>query len=259
MPETQGAAPDTKKKRISSTSMCTIRADQNVDIQEMWFAGDHSGKVERKNSFALISFLLDSDIGGGSRSSDYPYNHSRISLRWLIRECARSQLGLEFREEELWKLFLDTQGTMGDDISSSISNPILPDNLKAAFEALATMRINNKSLRRNLRENDDGNEDYIEKRLAEVELRDCLMPIHDATQKFSLWKLLGTRSRCPNDPILLHRSVRWRQDACKWVQEPECDPWYKDIAERLGVANYKPRAQFNEWKVKWDDQLSVIL
>ncbi|KAF9256077.1 hypothetical protein L218DRAFT_837569, partial [Marasmius fiardii PR-910] len=59
--------------------------DRNLqtDIEEVWFAGCHC------------------DVGGGSVSNDTKPNLARIPLRWMIRECFRTNTGIMFHADML--------------------------------------------------------------------------------------------------------------------------------------------------------------
>ncbi|ESK92292.1 hypothetical protein Moror_4690 [Moniliophthora roreri MCA 2997] len=60
-----------------------------TDIEEVWFAGCHC------------------DVGGGSVSNDTRHSLSRISLRWMIRECFKTNTGIMFDSQKLREIGLD--------------------------------------------------------------------------------------------------------------------------------------------------------
>ncbi|KAJ3522503.1 hypothetical protein NMY22_g11861 [Coprinellus aureogranulatus] len=62
----------------------TIRHETNVE--EVWFAGCHC------------------DVGGGSVSNATKHSLARIPLRWMIRECFKSNTGIMFKVDELRRL-----------------------------------------------------------------------------------------------------------------------------------------------------------
>ncbi|KIK67876.1 hypothetical protein GYMLUDRAFT_155613 [Collybiopsis luxurians FD-317 M1] len=63
--------------------------NQKTDIEEVWFAGCHC------------------DVGGGSVSNEETTNLARIPLRWMIRECFKTNTGIQFHSEGLRSLGLD--------------------------------------------------------------------------------------------------------------------------------------------------------
>ncbi|KAF9076868.1 hypothetical protein BDP27DRAFT_1389158 [Rhodocollybia butyracea] len=63
--------------------------NQKTDIEEVWFAGCHC------------------DVGGGSVSNDETTNLARIPLRWMIRECFKTNTGILFHADSLASLGLD--------------------------------------------------------------------------------------------------------------------------------------------------------
>lgn len=60
-----------------------------TDIEEVWFAGCHC------------------DVGGGSVKNSTRYSLARISLRWMIRECFKTNTGIMFDSQRLRQLGLD--------------------------------------------------------------------------------------------------------------------------------------------------------
>ncbi|KAF4596096.1 hypothetical protein EYR38_007470 [Pleurotus pulmonarius] len=62
---------------------------RQTDIEEVWFAGCHC------------------DVGGGSVPNDTQHSLARIPLRWMIRECFRTNTGIMFDCEGLQALGLN--------------------------------------------------------------------------------------------------------------------------------------------------------
>ncbi|KAJ3968463.1 hypothetical protein EV361DRAFT_415700 [Lentinula raphanica] len=60
-----------------------------TDVQEVWFAGCHC------------------DVGGGSVKNSTRHSLARISLRWMIRECFKSNTGIMFNSQRLKSVGLD--------------------------------------------------------------------------------------------------------------------------------------------------------
>lgn len=60
-----------------------------TDVKEVWFAGCHC------------------DVGGGSVLDETKYSLARIPLRWMIRECFRTNTGIRFHAELLKEVGLD--------------------------------------------------------------------------------------------------------------------------------------------------------
>ncbi|KAH9053019.1 hypothetical protein EDB83DRAFT_1191042 [Lactarius deliciosus] len=67
--------------------------NKKTDVREVWFAGCHS------------------DVGGGSVPNETKNSLARISLRWMIHECFRTQTGIQFRRNALENLGIDV-GTL---------------------------------------------------------------------------------------------------------------------------------------------------
>ncbi|KAF9483555.1 hypothetical protein BDN70DRAFT_990260 [Pholiota conissans] len=62
---------------------------KTTDIEEVWFAGCHS------------------DIGGGSVSNKTRHSLARITLRWMVRECFKTNTGILFNSAALRDIGID--------------------------------------------------------------------------------------------------------------------------------------------------------
>ncbi|KAH8828621.1 hypothetical protein DL96DRAFT_1526362 [Flagelloscypha sp. PMI_526] len=67
----------------------TKARDEDTNVKEVWFAGAHC------------------DVGGGSVQGQPRYSLARIPLRWMIRECFRTNSGIMFGHVGLKELGLD--------------------------------------------------------------------------------------------------------------------------------------------------------
>ncbi|KAF8662081.1 hypothetical protein AX16_001191 [Volvariella volvacea WC 439] len=65
------------------------KSDVPTDIEEVWFAGCHC------------------DVGGGSVPNETKHSLARIPLRWMIRECFKTNTGILFDPEGLRRIGLD--------------------------------------------------------------------------------------------------------------------------------------------------------
>ncbi|PBK84150.1 hypothetical protein ARMGADRAFT_943805 [Armillaria gallica] len=82
-------SPDDEEDLQKSERLHSSPAAQHTDIEEVWFAGCHC------------------DVGGGSVKDSTRYSLSRISLRWMIRECFKAETGIMFNSERLRDIGLD--------------------------------------------------------------------------------------------------------------------------------------------------------
>ena len=70
-------------------------SDFLTDVQEVWFAGVHTGiAFFQMNVFSIPDRWTD--VGGGSVKNDTPNALARIPLRWIIRECFKCKTGIIF-------------------------------------------------------------------------------------------------------------------------------------------------------------------
>ena len=62
--------------------------------------------LESHLSLKLLSFFLV-DVGGGSVSNKTRHALARISLRWMVRECFKTNTGIMFYSDKLLEIGLD--------------------------------------------------------------------------------------------------------------------------------------------------------
>lgn len=80
---------DHDRKLNTMERMYSTASEQTTDIEEVWFAGCHC------------------DVGGGSVSNKTRNSLARITLRWMIRECFKTNTGIMFDSQALRSIGLD--------------------------------------------------------------------------------------------------------------------------------------------------------
>ncbi|OSD00889.1 hypothetical protein PYCCODRAFT_1436952 [Trametes coccinea BRFM310] len=177
-----------------------------TDVLEVWFAGCHC------------------DVGGGSVTDDTPHTLARIPLRWMVRECFKTDTGIRFHAELLKQIGLDPAAL--HPIVIDRPPPIEPSSVH--FESAAPPVP------------------YTTEE--EHEVRDALSPIYDQLDLAKYWWLLEflpmkTRVQGPapeykevrrktinmgqgrvvpkrHTPFYVHRSVKVRMEAKGLVGGP---------------------------------------
>lgn len=72
-----------------------------TDVDEVWFAGCHCGECLLRRVWIPSAQANLLDVGGGSVSNEERHSLARIPLRWMIRECFRTQTGIRFHSSLL--------------------------------------------------------------------------------------------------------------------------------------------------------------
>ncbi|KAF7358977.1 DUF2235 domain-containing protein [Mycena sanguinolenta] len=88
-PQAKHSHPPKKVSQVQIERRYSRDRSQATDIDEVWFAGCHC------------------DVGGGSVDNDVVQNLARIPLRWMIRECFKTNSGIMFTCEGLRSIGLD--------------------------------------------------------------------------------------------------------------------------------------------------------
>lgn len=84
--------PDDEDSRLVAFERMYIPTSKQriqTDVMEVWFAGCHS------------------DVGGGNTSTSARHALSRITLRWMVRQCFAADTGIMFKEDALRAIGLD--------------------------------------------------------------------------------------------------------------------------------------------------------
>ncbi|EPQ54047.1 hypothetical protein GLOTRDRAFT_139460 [Gloeophyllum trabeum ATCC 11539] len=187
--------------------------DRGVDVKEVWFSGCHA------------------DVGGGSHRTEEQESLSNITLRWMIKECRSSKVGL------FDKVYLKDIGIDLDTDTST--DPRMNPNPESSGPPLHTLMLSRSDLHALLHP-----KDYI----------DALAWIYDQLNSVRFWwfleyipmlqtyqKVDGTwlRHRLPNygggriiphrnQTVLVHSSVRERMDKSQY--QPKAQNW-RDISD----------------------------
>ena len=78
-----------------------------TDVEEVWFAGVHCGMSLRLYANHRRHADHGADVGGGSVPNGTRNSLARISLRWMIRECFRTNTGIMFHRSMFKQIGMD--------------------------------------------------------------------------------------------------------------------------------------------------------
>ena len=120
-----------------------------------------------------------SDIGGGSVDNDTLYSLARIPLRWMIRECFKTNTGIMFMSDGMRKLGLDP---------ASLYPYVLPRPPPLDVSHARIQGIPRAPPKNHYAEPDDLTKVY--KSEEECELLDAMSPIYDQLSLAKWWWIL---------------------------------------------------------------------
>ncbi|KAF8879289.1 hypothetical protein BD779DRAFT_1447039 [Infundibulicybe gibba] len=216
-------------------------ANAPTDIEEVWFAGCHC------------------DVGGGSVPNETKTNLARIPLRWMIRECFKTNSGIIF----------DTEGLRHIGLNPEALFPVVLPRPPALPVGSALIASIPPATKKNKNDTSATNSSESQVFMSEEELdhADALSPIYDQLSLAWFWWLLEFlpikeryqklekdgkyewitaytfnwgRGRAirkqKRDHVMVHRSVQTRMDA-----------------EHKNGKKYIPKAHFDLKYVKWVD------
>ncbi|KAI4528359.1 hypothetical protein K525DRAFT_230961 [Schizophyllum commune Loenen D] len=187
----------TGKKRTSEDSAAALsamerlyseRSNHPTDVQEVWFAGCHC------------------DVGGGSVKNNVPHSLARISLRWMVRECFKTDSGIIFEAARLKEIGLDPSDLY------PIVAPRPPARSKPAPVNVA--QADKQPLRQEgLHDFHGPDGELLYGNEEEEELKDALSPKYDQLRICKAWYLLE----------LLPIKIRKQNEQGEWTHKHTCN------------------------------------
>lgn len=204
------------KKLNTLERLYSEMGEKVTDIEEVWFAGCHC------------------DIGGGAVSNKTRHSLARIALRWMVRECFKTNTGIMFKSDALREIGLDPT-TLYPYIAPR--PPLLP---------LADHRIQNPPavpipIRPHMFLKKKKVDPEVQKILAEAkipflgteeeeELRDAMSPKYDQLKIKKSWWLLE----------ILPMRLRYQRGDNQWVSY---------VGSNMAAPRFIPKQRTNGFKV----------
>ena len=138
-------------------------------------------------------FFFHLDVGGGSVSNKTRSSLARISLRWMIRECFKTDTGILFNSHSLAKIGLDPSTLHPFIVRRPVALPVGPSD-RIRDPPATPIPINIFALSRKKEKQPDflkhlGCEDHLGTE-EEEELRDALSPKYDQLSIKKIWWIL---------------------------------------------------------------------
>jgi len=133
-----------------------------TDVDEVWFSGAHC------------------DIGGGSVATGLQPCLARIPLRWMIRECFKTNSGIMFHVDGLKEIGLDPATIC---LPRPPAIPVDPTNPQVFISPIPKTQPTDEEIAHIAEEN-------LKKTEEELELADALSPIYDQLQLHWMWWIL---------------------------------------------------------------------
>ena len=144
---------------------------KETTVEEVWFSGCHS------------------DVGGGSVPDTETHVLSSISLRWMLRECTKLQLGLLFDTEALRHAGIppSTLNPLSALQQGSIKEPKLPEASPAITTLSGMPGLELPSGRVSYESHTS--EDHSKMPADELNWEEASEPMHDEARKWWWWPL----------------------------------------------------------------------
>ncbi|KAJ3802202.1 hypothetical protein GGU11DRAFT_673408 [Lentinula aff. detonsa] len=173
-------ASDQPKKVHKSHSLRALEAKYNkdhsqpTDVEEVWFSGCHC------------------DIGGGSVSNDTTINLARIPLRWMIRECFKTNTGIMFDRDGLRDLGMNPDALYPDVLPRPPPLPVGDACIQDIPTEGSLSQVQKDSALKNYSGDPSelGAGAVVTQTEEQLELLDALSPIYDQLSLVWFWWIL---------------------------------------------------------------------
>ena len=159
-------------------------AMKETDVLEVWFSGCHS------------------DIGGGSVPDSDAHALSSITLRWMLKECTKLQVGLLFDKAALRRAGFPPstfhppsvlqQLSIKQPKSTSSPNTLeVPQPVMPSLDGILGLELPSEAPSASPRRSFETHtsEDHFKMTADELDKEEALTPIHDQARKFMWWPL----------------------------------------------------------------------
>ncbi|KAJ3767573.1 hypothetical protein FB446DRAFT_651900 [Lentinula raphanica] len=145
---------------------------QPTDVEEVWFAGCHC------------------DVGGGSVSNDTTVNLARIPLRWMIRECFKTNTGILFDCDGLRDLGMDPDALYPEVLPRPPPLPVGDAHIQDIPTEGSVSKAEKESALKNYSGHTSETAGALVKTEEQLELLDALSPIYDQLSLKWFWWIL---------------------------------------------------------------------
>ncbi|KAJ7738305.1 hypothetical protein B0H16DRAFT_1424826 [Mycena metata] len=220
---------------------------QPTDIDEVWFSGCHC------------------DVGGGSVDNGTEHNLARIPLRWMVRECFKTNSGIMFDTEGLRSIGLDPD---------SLYPLVQPRPPALPIGNLHIQSIPSTKSKATVQAEIDVAVSHVAggdlttgaaaplKSEEEADLHDALSPIYDQLRlKWWFWwimELLPIRQRHQRGDNTWASHFRWHLGQGRFVPQKNGIRVHRSVKTRLEAQNedggrYRPKAAFDLERTTWVD------
>ncbi|KAJ7704774.1 hypothetical protein B0H17DRAFT_1038540 [Mycena rosella] len=241
-PKAQHPHPSKKLSQHLMERKYSRDSTQPTDIDEVWFAGCHC------------------DVGGGSVDNETPHNLARIPLRWMIRECFKTNSGIMFDCDGLRSIGLDP---------SSLYPHVAPRPPPLAVGDLRIKSIPSKTQSKAQQEaalNNYTNSEAapaVHKTEEEMELQDALCPVYDQLRLAWFWwilEFLPLKQRYQQGNNAWVTYFGWNMGRGRFIPKQKTNGIrvHRSVKARLEARTesgeqYKPKAAFDLERTTWVD------
>ncbi|KAJ6530992.1 hypothetical protein DFH09DRAFT_1044739 [Mycena vulgaris] len=143
---------------------------QPTDIDEVWFSGCHC------------------DVGGGSVDNETEHSLARIPLRWMIRECFKTNSGIMFDCDGLRSIGLDPDSLYPHVAPRPPALPVGPLRIRSIPSSQEKSKAQKEAALRNFANSEVT--PVVHKSEEELDLQDALCPVYDQLSLAWFWWIL---------------------------------------------------------------------
>ncbi|KAJ6607609.1 hypothetical protein B0H10DRAFT_1921719 [Mycena sp. CBHHK59/15] len=223
----------------------TKDSTQPTDIDEVWFVGCHC------------------DVGGGSVGNDTPHTLARIPLRWMVRECFKTNSGIMFDADGLRGIGLDPDALYPFVKPRPPALPLAGARIRSLKSDTMPPQPAPQPQVQTLAHYADGEPTSptppgaASKSEEELDLADALSPIYDQLSLAWFWwilELLPLKQRYQRGDNTWASYFGWNMGRGRFIpkQKQNGVRVHRSVKDRM-EAGYEPKAKFDLARVTWVD------
>ncbi|KAJ7785468.1 hypothetical protein B0H14DRAFT_3584296 [Mycena olivaceomarginata] len=216
---------------------------QPTDIDEVWFTGCHC------------------DVGGGSVDNETVHNLARIPLRWMIRECFRTNSGIMFDCEGLRSIGLDPAGLYPYVAPRPPPLPVGNLRIQSIASSQKQAKMNAEVTLSNFANSEAAPANN--KSEEELDLLDAMCPIYDQLSMRWFWWILEfwpVKQRYQKGDNTWISYLGWNLGRGRFIPKQKTNGIrvHRSVKARLEAQTesgekYKPKAAFDLERTTWVD------
>ncbi|KAF7353957.1 DUF2235 domain-containing protein [Mycena venus] len=240
--------------------------DVDIEFVGVWDTVNSVGLIPRRLPFTTSNTIVwfsgcHCDVGGGSVDNETVHNLARIPLRWMIRECFKTNSGIMFDCEGLRSIGLDPGHLYPTVVSRPPPLPVGNLHIRSIPSSKEQSEAQKEAALTNFANSEAAQ--VTQKTEEELELQDALCPIYDQLNLAWFWwilEFLPLKQRYQAGDNRWVEYFGWNMGRGRFIPKQKTNGIrvHRSVKMRLEAqtesgGKYKPKAAFDLARTTWVD------